>query len=156
MQAANKILAPTRFVGMNQPRSQNIGFWFRNLGSGSKEKKISLLHCSYLFQKEKLPYANIQLCNAVPHCLILIRGMTLLKHNAFSGDANSYLASSLIKFAMRLLSSGHKSFKEALFIPPSLATWKFKVTFQKVLLKWESVFHKIIQAFEDLIIRTWK
>lgn len=53
---------------------------------------------------------------------MLIIGMTLLKHNAFSGDAYSHLASSLIKFAMRLLSSGHKSFKEALFIPPSLVT----------------------------------
>lgn len=59
---------------------------------------------------------------------MLIRETTLFKLNAFSGDA-SYLASSLIKFAMRLLSSGHKSFKEALFIPPSLVPWKFKVTF---------------------------
>lgn len=53
---------------------------------------------------------------------MLIRAMILLKRNAFSVDAYSYLASSLIKFAMRLLSSGHKSFKEALFIPPSLVT----------------------------------
>lgn len=60
---------------------------------------------------------------------MLIREKTLFKLNAFSGDASSYLASSLIKFAMRLLSSGHKSFKEALFIPPSLVPWKFKVTF---------------------------
>lgn len=93
-----------------------------DFGSGSKGKAIRLLHCSYLFQQEKIPYANIQFHNAVLHCLMLIRGMTLLKHNAFSGDAYSYLASSLIKFAMRLLSSGHKSFKEALFIPPSLVT----------------------------------
>jgi len=95
---------------------------FRNFESGSKEKPIRLLHCSPLFQQEKLPYANIQFHNAVLHYLMLIRGMTLLKHNAFSGDAYSHLASSLIKFAMRLLSSGHKSFKEALFIPPSLVT----------------------------------
>lgn len=123
----------TILIWMNCCRSQNwllFSLCSGDLGSRSKKKLIRLPHSSYLFQqKKKLPYANIQFHNAVLHCLMLIIGMTLLKHNAFSGDAYSHLASSLIKFAMRLLSSGHKSFKEALFIPPSLVTWKLKATF---------------------------